>query len=363
LSARLKELRKQAGMKQKDVAEAMARPGSGTRLVQRLEHGGAGKASLSSVVEYLRAVRAGFIRLKDLLDAYTSVPVSAPVRRAAKAAPKPRPSPDTLALTGRASAELKALALLERKRHEAEVERIRRRAGYWNLRKVYEHFLHYTLNDIGAPPWVWLRRRMASYGRKVFITLLRTRGPKERFRAERLERARLWADKQSVPDIAVEYMETVTALLFEDMQKQDELDWLPPEPEARELMARPRRRRVVTDAQMCLAEWWKAYNRYVKAWMALDQQVRSAATAVVEKAIADAGVARLYGSAVNWAAKVGNDTEAGTTRREQNVAQFLAWPWSERLDRALLGQVLEAALRVWDAQRKSLPPGPGPRPR
>ena len=63
---------------------------AGRKLAGRLERGAVANASLLTVAEYLRAVRAGFGDLKDALDRYTSLPIPEPVRRLAEAAPLPR---------------------------------------------------------------------------------------------------------------------------------------------------------------------------------------------------------------------------------------------------------------------------------
>ena len=66
LSRRLIELRRRAGMTQQDVADAMGKTLAGKKLAGRLERGAVENASLLTVAEYLRAVRAGFGDLKGL---------------------------------------------------------------------------------------------------------------------------------------------------------------------------------------------------------------------------------------------------------------------------------------------------------
>jgi transcriptional regulator with XRE-family HTH domain len=368
LSLRFVELRRKAGMRQQDVAEAMGRERSGERLARRLEHGAVANASLCSVAEYLRSVRAGFGSLKDALDRYTSVPIPRPVRRLAEAAPPPRPQTGSRALE---CARRGAAALPEKRElrsrtprlpPDLETVRVQRRAGYWVLRKVFEHFLHTELNAIGASPAVWMRRRMAQYGRKVFNALFRTRGPKERLRPERLARAREWALRQQLTVPLAEYMEFAVGLTFDDMCAHDELDWLPPPAEAYAIMALKPKRRVVTDAQMCLEEWWDAYNRSVRACQEVGEHAHKAASGVLAAAGCDADTAGRYVRATNWAMNMGCYSAPGTPERRRSVAEFLAAPWMAQLDRRLLERLLRAALEVWDASRPNLPPPPGPKP-
>ena len=271
LSLRFVELRRKAGMTQLGVAEAMGRERSGKRFVSRLEHGAVANASLCSIVEYLRAVRAGFGDLKEVLNRYTSLPIPQPARKLAEAAPPPRTQAGSAALE---CVQRRAAALPEKRELRSRVPKlppdletlhVQRRAGYWVLRRAFEHDLHSELHAAGISPSSWVRRRMAQYGRKVFNALFRTRGPKEPKRAERMARLREWALKQHLPAPIPEYMEFTVGLTFEDMRAHDELDWLPPPAESYAIMALKPKRRVVTDAQMCLDEWWDAHNRYFRS--------------------------------------------------------------------------------------------------
>jgi hypothetical protein len=364
LSLRFGELRLKAEMTQKDVAEAMGHERNGIMLVSRAEHGAVANASLCSVAEHLRAVRAGFGSLKDVLDRYTSVPIPRPALRRAKAAPPPRTQAGGRTLALPPGAGHRALALHSRQKEPPDLEtvRVQRRAGYWVLRKVFEHFLHSELHAIRIPPASWVRRCMAQYGRKVFNGLFRTRGPKEPKRPERLARLREWALKQHLPEPLAEYMEFATSLTFDDMREHDELDWLPPPAEAYAITALKPKRRVVTDAQMCLEEWWDAYNRSARAGQEVGERAHKAASGVLAAAGGDAATAGGYVRATNWAMNMGCYSAPGTPERKRSVAEFLAAPWMAQLDRKLLERLLSSALEVWDEARPTLPPPPGPKP-
>jgi transcriptional regulator with XRE-family HTH domain len=362
LGARLAELRKEAGLTQSGVAEAMAEPVSGRRLVQRLENGRAAEALLGSMVACLRAARARFSDLADVLDAYVARPVPVAVRSREVRAPKPRPGAGVAALSGKAWAELVRLERLERERQATEVEKLRKRASYWHLRMVFEHFLHHLLNLVEAPPHHVMRRRSASFGRKVFIALFRTRGRRFALRPERLQRARKWAGSMLMPGQLIEYIEEETVDLFKDMEEKGDLDFLPDEEKAREIMAQPRRRRIVTDDEICRAKWWKAYNSYATAWNRLDEQARRAGRSVVEQMAADKSRVPAYLPAVNWASRIGVATKRGSAEREKQAAELLSGPWQQGQDRSVLFRLFDAAVAVWDAGRKDLPPHPGPKP-
>jgi transcriptional regulator with XRE-family HTH domain len=75
LGERLRGLRLQAGITQQELAVLMGRQGKGNhRLVGMLELGKVPYPSLGFVADYLRACRASFVDIADLLEAYTSRP-------------------------------------------------------------------------------------------------------------------------------------------------------------------------------------------------------------------------------------------------------------------------------------------------
>jgi len=364
LSARCVELRRRAGMTQQGVADAMGKSRAGERLARRLEHGGMESASLLTVVEYLRAVRAGFGDLKDVLDGYTSLPIPEPARKLAGAAPLPRVQTGSRALVWVAEGSEKRERCFRTPSPDQELEvlRVRRRAGYWVLRRVFEHFLHTELTSLGIPPASWFRRSTAQYGRKVFTALFRTRGKKESKRQERLARLREWAEKQHLVAPIPEYMESVVGLVFEDMAAHDELDWMPPADEAFAIMAVKPKHRVVTDAQMCLAEWWEVFNRYSSAAMAAYERTHKAALDVAESARCDARTLARYRQAAMRATNIARSTLPDTPGRKRSVADWHATDWPAEMDRKLLARALSAAIGVWDAGLPTLPSAPGPRP-
>jgi len=355
-------------MTQQGVADAMGKSRAGKMPAGRLERGGVQSASLLTVAEYLRAVRAGFGDLKDVLDRYTSLPILEPARKLAEAAPLPRLSSGGLNLE---CVQRRAAAFQEKRElrsrtpdtdHELEVLRVRRRAGYWVLRRVFEYYLHSGLDTGGIPATSGFRRSMAAYGRRVFNAYFRTRGKKEPKRAERLARLREWTEKHHFDRTLAEYMELVASLAFEDMREHDELDWMPPPDEAFAIMAVKPKHRVVTDAQMCLAEWWEVANRYNNATQAVYARAHKAATDAVAAVHCDARTAFRYVLAVNRATNIASFTAPDTRERRRSVAYFNATDWPPDIDRTLLARALAVALEVWDSGRPALPPSPGPKP-
>ena len=364
LSRRFVELRHRAGMTQQGVVGAMGKSRAGKKAARRLEHGSVKGASLLTVAEYLRAVRAGFRDLKDVLDRYTSLPIPVPQRRLAEAAPLPRLIAGSRALV-RVSAgdgDRQPHNRTPDRQEELRVLRIRRRAGYWDLRRLLEFYLHTGLHVAGVSPASRFRRIMAAYGRRVFNALFRTRGAKEPRRAERLARLREGAGKHNLDRTLAEYMESVAWLAYDEMRGHDELDWMPPAAEVYAIMSVKPKRRVVTDAQMCLAEWWEAYNRYGSAAMAAYERTHNAALEVAESVRCDARTLARYRQAAMRAANIARNTAPGTPARKRSVGDWHATDWPGEMDRKLLGRILAAALDTWDALLPDLPPAPGPRP-
>jgi transcriptional regulator with XRE-family HTH domain len=75
MGARLRELRLKAGVTQQELAVLMGREGKGNAyLVSRFETGHVPYPSFGFVADYLRACRASFADIADLLEAYTSKP-------------------------------------------------------------------------------------------------------------------------------------------------------------------------------------------------------------------------------------------------------------------------------------------------
>ena len=84
LGPRLRELRRRAGLTQEELAGRIGLKSPNKRWLVRMENGRTGNPGLATVGRYLRACRAGFVDVLDLLDTYTrQAPV--PEARAARA--------------------------------------------------------------------------------------------------------------------------------------------------------------------------------------------------------------------------------------------------------------------------------------
>ncbi len=81
LGERLRELRLRAGLTQKELASMAGREfRGGQAMVSRLERGRIRSPSLRLVADFLRACRASFDDIRDVLHAYTAQPLVAEKR-------------------------------------------------------------------------------------------------------------------------------------------------------------------------------------------------------------------------------------------------------------------------------------------
>jgi hypothetical protein len=355
-------------MTQQAVADAMGRSRTGRKVVGEVERGGLESACLLTVTEYLRAVRAGFGDLKGVLDRYASLPIPAPARKRAEEAPAPRLSsggPNLECVQRRAAAyqeKREPCCRTPKQEPDPQVLRLRRRAGYWALRRLFEFYLHSVLDSVSIPPHTRFRRITAAYARRVFNALYRTHQAKDAKRAERLARLRASAEKRSLDPALAECAEAIAELAYNEMREHDELGWLPPEAEARATMSLKPKHRVVTDFQMCLAEWAEVSSRYNAALMVIYERPHKAALEVAEAARGDARILIRYRGAALRAANIARTTTPDTPGRKMSISDWHATGWPEELDRTLLERMLAAALATWDALLPTLPPAPGPRP-
>jgi hypothetical protein len=203
---------------------------------------------------------------------------------------------------------------------------------------------------------------MAAYARKVFNALFRTRGAKEPMRVERLARLRGRARRYYLDRELAEDAEAMARLAYDEMSEHDELDWMPEADRAFAIMSVKPKRRVVTDAEMCLAEWWKLAIPYDGAVMAVYERTHKAALEVADSARCDTRALGRYRQAAMRAANIARSTAPDTPQRKKSVDDWHATDWPEEMDRRVLGRILAAALAVWDATLPTLPPAPGPRP-
>jgi transcriptional regulator with XRE-family HTH domain len=181
LGRRLRECRLRAGLTQQKLATAMGRQGKGSHHVAgRLERGEVSNPSVGLVADYLRACRASFADILDVLDRYTGRLTVAEVetRRAVAAACKDLPDRASRAAE-KYDRRVARRAESAREPGLAPAERVRRAQNYgwsqvWARRVRREVTSILDARHLGPGP---LREHLLrDYAAKVWRILNRTRG-------------------------------------------------------------------------------------------------------------------------------------------------------------------------------------------
>jgi transcriptional regulator with XRE-family HTH domain len=331
----LRQIRIRAGLTQKQVAQATGAGGRhGHKLIARLEAGHAPNPSARLVLDYLRACGATSTDIREFLDGYLSVRLSAPERRQ----------------RGPARALAGGPRAAEPQPEDAATLTLRKEAAWWNLRKVIEIVLHRELDGIRAGPMSKERKLTADFGRKVFRILYQTRQARPALRERRLGRCRAWAERKALPHEALDHLLRTMTALFDDMAAKDELDWLPPADDAKHLLLLRPRHRLATDYDMCRDEYLER--------MAREQEAREAARKpVIEAAMNLLKSAGLSGSALgNYLVfitaflNVAESTQPGSPQRAQRIEEIIHAIERPYLDQSLLRRLAQLVLTLRDGK-------------
>lgn len=331
----LRPLRLKAGLTQTQVAAAFGKKGNpGITVVSRLERGKFNNPSLRLVLDYLRACHAGPEDAARLLSSYLSEPLTTPPREARKPRGRPRGPRKPV--------------------EDPAVLKLRQEAAVWILRQVAEHLLHFELNQMGAPRFHDLRQAAVLLGRRVFRSLLATRHETEGAREERLARARAWAGKQGVPAEAIQHLETKVKDLFNDMEGDGELDWLPDDEQARRVMLRSARRRLDTDWNMCRLEDAIERKHQLDEYQRRSEPVIAGGMKLLEAAGITGNELGNYRGFIPAFIKVAGSTPPSSAERQKKLDYLLSVTTRHWHDLALLRRLAQFVFEHWDATK----PGP-----
>jgi len=188
---RLRSLRERAGLTQSALARLAGR-GWDHAIVSRLESGRQANPGLGLVADYLRACRASFTEIADLLDKYTSQP--RPVeQRGWQAVTKV-----TEALPVKIGNQALAYDIKTTVARRAEgksplsseerVKRVVNLAAAASRRKRLDLLVNYLVEEVG-PGLAFTDRQFADrFARKVWGALSSTRGKEQRLRLKRMAR-------------------------------------------------------------------------------------------------------------------------------------------------------------------------------
>jgi len=327
----LRQIRIRAGLTQKQVAQATGAGGRhGHKLIARLEAGRVSNPSARLVLDYLRACGATSADLREFLDGYLSVRLSAPER--------PQRGP-------RRKGTVPARGLSPEPEDAATIA-LRKEAAWWNLRKVIEHVLHHELNGLGSRPMSKERKHAADFGRKVFRILYQTRQARPALRERRLGRCRAWAERKALPHDVLDHLHRTMTALFDDMAAEDELDWLPPADDAKHLMLLRPRHRLQTDYDMCRDEYLERMAREQAAREAARKPVIEAAMNLLKSAGLSGSALGNYLIFITAFLNVAESTQPGSPHRAQRIEEVIHSMERPYIDQSVLHRLAELVLSL-----------------
>jgi transcriptional regulator with XRE-family HTH domain len=229
LGLRLRELRKQAGLTQNELALRLGRTGPGGKsYVCRVERGDFPGLGLHVVGRFLSACGVGMRDIADVLDDYTSLP---PVleQRAKQAVldatagllpvQRDRAQDYDIGLRHKARQRVRTAQDIEKRVRQAVN---RARAEAWERR------LHFMFNDVLDELHVASKDNLSiflkAYGRKVFGALRRTRKTRPVWRERAMAKLDTWAAEHELPPEPFVSMKQAVVTLFAEMELRGELD-------------------------------------------------------------------------------------------------------------------------------------------
>ncbi len=216
LGARLRELRDRAGLTQLALVVAMGRQGKGWHVwVSRLELGKYPNPALALIADYLRACRATFAEIADLLDRYTTLPVKAEVRtRAAVRAAVAKQAPkDQLAAI---KYDVKIAQARERagrkpESEEKRVQRVLRQQESEERARQLRRLVVEVIDREKLVPGLENERHLQAYAAKL-ARILRRASPANRAVAAQVELEKFIAASGLPPDLVGPVHEAVAQL-------------------------------------------------------------------------------------------------------------------------------------------------------
>ncbi len=360
LGKRLKQLRVRAGLTQVQLAEQMGRKGKGGHfVVGRLERAKVSRPSLGLVADYLRACRASFDDISDILNEYTRRPrVAEEKGRAAvramtenlpqKIAQKVERYDTKIAVDRRFSDKLP-------EQPDKRLLKAQRLAASWLVRQRLEDRLHEVLNKLGTAGRGPERKSLADYGRKVFGVLRRTRG-KEDERRQALLEARQAAEKERTTEPGrLEHIEHKVKELFTILEQKGDLDRLPTAREAERLAGLPPGRRVRTDEKMHRVNVEAAAARkQMERFTFLDRTRDEARKLLAELGVPEDQRPR-YLPVVAQFYHIADHTKAGSEQRQKMVDEFLAQMREKGCNPELVLRVGDLTLERYEQSRRAPP--------
>jgi transcriptional regulator with XRE-family HTH domain len=326
LGKRLRSLRKHAGLSQGELAERMGRKaGHGQSTVSLLEAGVFPYPSLALVADYLRACRARFDDILDLLNEYAELPPvpEAKTRKAIAVAIQRLPEP-VQKKVAHYDAKTTAQERFEGKAPLSPGERMARAcrlAAAYVQKARLENELAEVLDELKVPAPATARRPLAEFGRKVWGILKKTRARHEARRPELLDAAfkAALAGHYGTEEQLRCVLDAVLSL-FLAMEKQGELDYVPPYGEVRGI----RRTKVIRAERRAEYEEERKAQERARRPLRMLEAIGYELDPVFERMGIMAERRRTYRIWLNELLRIGLATTQDPVARQQQTADLVA---------------------------------------
>ncbi len=324
LGARLRELRKTAGLSQTEVAKRMGRKGrSSFNIVSRLELGRMPRPGLGLISDYLKACNAGFSDIVDLLGMEA-------VKEQEKSR-KRRRKPETM---------------------EEKLEAVRHKAQRLYISSLVEEMLHKVLTDEDVPQGFEEQKKLAAYGRKVFAGLERIHRSRRRLRKE------LFEDKGIRPEHA-DLIERVVEGIFLQMLEAGDFE-RKPRVDAEAVVAGKAHLVAVRRAEDRILK--KEEQKFV-AWgrkrAGVIYKIRLEYMALLQNQGMTEQQAGRYGTLVSELCGIASESGPGSKERERKKQEMIG----RAKDKTGVKRLIEYVYQRWDELEHAIPDQPKGLPR
>ncbi|MEO0067896.1 MAG: helix-turn-helix transcriptional regulator [candidate division WOR-3 bacterium] len=323
--AQLRSLRLKANLTQEQVAGALGLKGKNRRsFICQLERGDIANPSLKLILDYLRACRATPEDLKNIFAKYLSEPLPVPEKKGRG----PRP-----------------------KEKDLQVERMRQAAAMVGLIQKLEMAIHNELNRLKVAPFSSVRRNAVRFCRGLLRILVQEEEGQGTSLEKRVERLKKRQREKGVPEELLEHLQGVVAQVFIGLKKAGELDRLPTIEEAERVLARPARKRVVSDEWLCRYEMQQERLKELKEFERRSAPIIAGALRFLsQQGVSDSDLANYRGfinSFLNLARLYPSDSEERRKRVEYNL-KTCARP---KHNLALLRHLARFIFEKWDGEK------------
>jgi transcriptional regulator with XRE-family HTH domain len=370
---RLRDLRLKAGLTQLELARVMGRAGrKAGNLVGRLERGEERYPSFGLVADLLRACRARFGDIADILDLYTDLPTaqskvydSVLAKVTSHVIPKWRTQVTAYYL--RFDFPSKTDKPVRERPKPDQMKRLevaKKMTAAARRRSFYGGFLMGAVNRTGLTPTTTVRIALFNHGLEWFKILRRTRKSRPEVREKLLAQCEdRFAKGSELPLPAIRRLQEDVLGHFRQMEMKGDMDWVPNlslEQYEASLLA-PARKRVLKQEQQ--DEFLRKYSEYDKARKAAVERVWDEAQPMLDEAGVPKERRPVYRGLVGVCCTAALSFAPGSSGERAQLDEYILEPrWIQLgLDTALAQKLAKTVLARFRELARSFPPDPRPK--